>query len=506
VTGLIDHQPAHDGASAAREPVPPWRDRLRLILVVAAVASIGVLFGLPALFVVVAIIVSVFLHEMGHYLVARWAGMKVTEFFIGFGPRLWSFRRGETEYGVKLIPAGAYVRIIGMHNLEEVAAADEARTYRAQPYHRRLPVILAGPFANFAIALVLLFVLYVGIGAPQPDNWYVDRVLAGSAADRAGVEPGDRILSINGREVGRFDELVDVVQPAAGSPAEIVVARDGQPVTLRTTIGWRLDEAAAERMPPLAEGDQLVAVDGEPVTSYQSLQTELADRPPGSVTVVFERGVYRYEADIAVPVTLPDGAYMGFLGVGQQTPPVRLGPLDAARQTVSTFGTVAIESLKGLGRFFSPAGLSRYWEQVTSTPPTGDEEPPVDGAIRPLDRDAPLPRSADAAADQDRVISILGVIQLGSQAADSGVATLVFLLILVNVFLGLVNLVPLLPFDGGHAAVATYEAIRERISGRPYRVNMARLLPVTYAVVLLMVFIGLSSMYLDIVDPVRIQP
>jgi RIP metalloprotease RseP len=505
VTDLIDRPSATTGPGADTPARRPWRDWLPLVLLVVGIASLGVFFGLPVLFVVLAIIVSVFLHEMGHYLVARWAGMKVTEFFIGFGPRLWSFRRGETEYGVKLIPAGAYVRIVGMHNLEEVPAHDERRTYRAQPYRKRLPVILAGPFANFAIALVLLFVLYVGIGAPQAESWHVDRVLPGSAADRAGVESGDRIVSVNGRPVGEFDELIDAVQPAAGQPAELVVIRDGRPVTLATTIGWRLDESAADALAPLADGDQLLSVDGEPVTTYEALQADLAARAPGTVTVTFERGPYRYEADVRVPVTLPDDGYVGFLGVGQRTPPVRLGPLDAARETASTFGTVVVESLKGLGRFFSPAGLGRYWEQVTSTPPTGEESPPVDTSIRPLDRDAPPPRSADP-ADQDRVISILGVIQLGSQAAESGVATLVFLLIMVNVFLGLVNLVPLLPFDGGHAAVATYEAVRGRISGRPYRVNMAKLMPVTYAVVLLMVFIGLTSMYLDIVDPVRIQP
>ena len=102
------------------------------------------------------------------------------------------------------------------------------------------------------------------------------------------------------------------------------------------------------------------------------------------------------------------------------------------------------------------------------------------------------------------MLSILGVIRLGSQAADAaGAVTFLFLLITVNIFLGLINLVPLLPFDGGHAAVAVYEGIRSRIAHRPYRVNMARLMPITYAVVFLMVGLGLSSMYLDIVNPAQ---
>ncbi len=104
---------------------------------------------------VVALIVSIVLHELGHYLGARWGGMKVTEYFIGFGPRIWSTRRGETEYGLKAIPLGAYVKVPGMSNLEEIPPEDEARTYRAQSYGRRVRMVFAGPAMNLLVALVL---------------------------------------------------------------------------------------------------------------------------------------------------------------------------------------------------------------------------------------------------------------------------------------------------------------------------------------------------------------
>ena len=109
-----------------------------------------ILFGLGwAWFVVIAaILVMIFLHELGHYVTAKAAGMKVTEFFIGFGPRLWSFRRGETEYGFKAIPAGAYVKIIGMTNLDEVDPSEEGRTYRSKPYWRKVSVAVAGSFSG----------------------------------------------------------------------------------------------------------------------------------------------------------------------------------------------------------------------------------------------------------------------------------------------------------------------------------------------------------------------
>ena len=112
----------------------------------------------------IGILVSVFLHETGHYLTARATGMKVTQFFIGFGPRVWSFRRGETEYGVRVLPLGAFVRIIGMNNLDEVDPADEARTYRQKSYPRRMLVISAGSMMHICIAAVLFFAVFATRG------------------------------------------------------------------------------------------------------------------------------------------------------------------------------------------------------------------------------------------------------------------------------------------------------------------------------------------------------
>ena len=116
------------------------------------VVALGWLWGWSMLVVIAALIVTIALHELGHYLTAKWSGMKVTEYFLGFGPRIWSFRRGETDYGVKAIPAGAYVKIIGMNSYEEVDPADESRTYRQQSYPRRLAVAVGGSAMHFLIA------------------------------------------------------------------------------------------------------------------------------------------------------------------------------------------------------------------------------------------------------------------------------------------------------------------------------------------------------------------
>src|SRR5204863_5355715 len=133
---------------------PPARIPIVLGLIGLAIFRPG---SRTAIAIIFGLIVMVMLHEAGHYYTAKRSGMKVTEFFLGFGPRLWTFRKGETEYGVKAIPAGGYVRIIGMTNMEEVDPADEPRTFRQGTPGKRLAVILAGVTVNFIIAFVLFF-------------------------------------------------------------------------------------------------------------------------------------------------------------------------------------------------------------------------------------------------------------------------------------------------------------------------------------------------------------
>ncbi len=136
-----------------------WRG----IASMAVIAALFVWLGFVNIWIfvfVVGVVISMFLHEMGHYLTAKWTGMKVTQFFLFFGPRLWSFRRGETEYGVRAIPLGAFVRIIGMNRMDDVEPEDEARSYRQATFPRRLLVISAGSIMHMLIAIVLLFGVY----------------------------------------------------------------------------------------------------------------------------------------------------------------------------------------------------------------------------------------------------------------------------------------------------------------------------------------------------------
>jgi RIP metalloprotease RseP len=146
--------------------VPPDRwNLLRLVVAICVIVALAfATHTTDLLIVIVAIIAMVMLHELGHFATAKWSGMKVTEYFLGFGPRLWSFRRGETEYGVKALPLGGYVKIIGMSNLEEVPPEDEPRTYREKPFRNRLLVAVAGSAMHFILAVILVFAILVGYG------------------------------------------------------------------------------------------------------------------------------------------------------------------------------------------------------------------------------------------------------------------------------------------------------------------------------------------------------
>ena len=184
----------------------PRRSLLELLAVVVAVVGLAVASGQVALLVVVAcLIVMVMVHELGHFLAAKRGHMKVTEYFLGFGPRLWSFRRGETEYGVKAFPLGGYVKIPGMTNLEEVPPEDEARTYRQQPFHARLLVALAGSAMHFLMAFVLLWVLLAWVGVPSTSEVEVQHLVPVDGrpgpAQVAGLRPGDILVSVDGRAV-----------------------------------------------------------------------------------------------------------------------------------------------------------------------------------------------------------------------------------------------------------------------------------------------------------------
>jgi membrane-associated protease RseP (regulator of RpoE activity) len=202
---------------------------------------------------VVALLASIMLHEAGHFATAKMFGMKATQFFVGFGRTVWSRQKGETEYGVKAIPAGGFVKIVGMTELEDVDPADEPRSFRKQPGWQRIIVLAAGSFMHFALAFVLLFVIAVGIGLETgsagttvgavescvPANVNLGCVKGDpkSPATKAGVRVGDKIVSIAGIRVTSWTQMGKAIRAQhSGSAVPVVVDRHGQLVTLHATL------------------------------------------------------------------------------------------------------------------------------------------------------------------------------------------------------------------------------------------------------------------------------
>ncbi len=401
---------------------------LRLVVGVVAVLSIAAATDTLIWVAMVAFFAFfIVLHEFGHFIMARRAGMKVTEFFVGFGPRIWSIRRGETEYGLKALPLGGYVKIIGMNNLESVAPSDEHRAYRNGRYRDRFAVAIAGSTMHFLSAIVLFVVLFGVIGdfRNEPVVRLTSLVeLEQTPAQAVGLRDGDKIVKVNGTTVSTWRDLVDQIQARPGETVALEVMRAEQRIVLRPTLA---------------------------------------------------------QIPITDPVTgLATGKQRGVLGVRE--PLVKDDFPTAVGRSVMTTARIVPQTLAGIANVFRPSSIERQAGQVRTAAGGGDI--PVD----------------------QRPISAVGITQAAVSGArtDNGIYFVVSLFAQVNMFIGVFNLMPLPPLDGGLLAVASYERLRSR-RGRRHHVDMNRLLPVAYAVIAVLLVFGLSTVFLDIASPISVR-
>ncbi len=379
-----------------------------VVIVVGLLAWLGVKNPWSLLFVV-GLIVSVFLHELGHFVSARRSGMKVTQFYMGFGPRVWSTKRGEVEFGVRALPIGAFVRIVGMNNLDECDPADEPRAYRQQSYPKRIFVITAGSIMHMVIAATLFIGVYATAG-----------------------------------RFGDTKELLIYGAPASGSPAE--------------EIG-------------LQDGDQILAINSTKIASRVELvETIVAFKPGDIVQVEIQREgeVFSRRAKL---ISNPANPQIAFLGVSTDSYKyVRQNVFGAVRYGLTDVVTVARASVTGVFVVINPANIIA---NVVAAEP--------DPLTRPT--------------------TVVGASQVGGEIGRSeGLKGILIMLASVNVFVGVFNMLPLLPFDGGHAAIATYERFRSR-RGRVYRADVGKMVPVATTVVALLVMLLFAGLYLDVTSP-----
>ena len=379
----------------------------------AALLALFVWLGVtsPWTFVfVVGLLISVFLHEMGHFVTARRSGMKVTQFFMGFGPRLWSTQRGEVEYGIRALPLGAFVRIVGMNNLDECDPTDEPRAYRAQSYPKRMLVITAGSLMHGVIALVLFFGVYATSGryTETGDVLVTSPPAANSPAEQSGVVLGDVIREIDGIVVSSRDQFIDqIVSKKPGQTVTVIVDRSGERVSLNATLG---------------------------------------NNPVDTSIAYF--GVASWSLDY-----------------------VRVNPVKAIGYASQDLVVTAGRSVAGVFVVLNPVNI------INSV---------IDDKADPATRPG----------------TVVGASQLGGEIGrQDGLKGVLLLLASVNIFVGVFNLFPLLPFDGGHAAIATYERFRSR-RGKTYRADVGKMVPVATMVVGLLALLLIVGLYLDLTQPI----
>ncbi len=395
------------------------------------------------------ILVSVCLHEAGHMATAKAFGMKVTRYFVGFGPTLFSFKRGETEYGVKAVPLGGFVKIVGMTPQDDdVDPKDEPRAMWRFPVWKRTIVMTAGSVAHFILAFVVLWSTFVFVGVQNPDL----------------LKPQPPIVD---------------VQPCVIPTPEARDCRAGDPQSPALAAG-------------LENGDRIVKVNQTAVASYEDLRKAIRETPAGKADVTVERN----GQTMVIPVNLaavtrpsddpkaPAGTTQNVSAMGisiHWTIPVtvKYGPGEAVSQTGNTVGSLFVAIFKSLKQI--PSKVPALFRALT-----GGER------------------------DKETPVSVVGASRIGGELAQEGLwSSFLLLFAVLNLFFGVFNLLPLLPMDGGHIAISWFERVRSWIAARrgkadPGRVDYVKLTPITLAVISVLGVFVLLTVAADIVNPISI--
>ena len=409
-------------AGGSTEDRPEESSSPRSTAVVSGIVILALLVWLGlsnpwSLLLVFGLLLSVFLHEVGHFVTAGWAGMKRTQFFMGFGPRLWSTHRNGVEYGVRALPLGAFVRIVGMNNLDPVDDGDEDVAYVNKPYRWRMLVITAGSLMHGIIAVVLLLGVYtIGGRFQETGDVRVTGVSAESPALASGIALDDVIRRIDGLDITTTQGMREYVRSrSAGDTIVLEVERDGE------------------------------------VFSTSLVLADVGNPDAGS--------------------TVDQAARPGFMGVASD---------DFARESMPIW-----ESARYVGGDLARSVWATFEGIATVANPFNQIEQLTNEDADPTTRPT----------------TVVGITMIaGDIGEEYGLWAVLEILASINIFVGIFNLFPMLPFDGGHAAIATYEKIRSR-GGRIYRANVEKLWPVTVAVLGMLLFLTFTGLYLDITRP-----
>ena len=382
-----------------------------------------------------AILIVVMIHESGHFFVAKAFGFKATKYFVGFGPTIWSTTRGETEYGVKLLPLGGFVKIVGMNPYEEIEPEDVPRSYSNKPRWQRALVIVAGSGTHFIVAFLILLATTMTLGFPtgEASNQLalVETSIDGvpSPAAEAGLLPEDKIVAVGGEPTESWQEIREYIRAQGDGTGVFTVERDGETSDVTVELG-----------------QGLFAADGSLIEYF----------PPGS----------------EVPTPKEGQTTAGFLGIQPEPEYETKGFFGAVGDSAGRTWEVTKLSFRGIGETFTMVFGGELWDALQ-----GEGERQVD--------EGPL--------------GIVGAGRIASESVQTGqLLNLIGLIVGFTVFVGLMNLLPLPPLDGGHLAVLAYESITRR------EVDVRKLIPVAAAVISFFVILFIAVLYLDLARPVKV--
>ncbi|GAA1681768.1 M50 family metallopeptidase [Fodinicola feengrottensis] len=418
-------------------------------------------YALGVVLVAIGILVSVYIHEAGHLVTAKMFGMKATRFFFGFGPTLWSFQKGETEYGIKALPFGGFCKILGMtpEEEDEMSEKDKPRSFIRFPAWKRTVVLVAGSLTHFVLAFVFLWVaiLIWGITIQVPP------------AQTAAVVDHPAKCVVLGNETD-----------STGNPRP---CKAGDPASPAAAAG-------------LKSGDRVTSINSIQTPTYAAFQQALRKSPADGKTAV----PLTYVRDGKTIITTVK------LLTGQRR------PLTASPNSKALVGTPVIGLYADLSRttHYGPIDGAGKAAQLTGTIFAG-----TFGAIAQVPEKIPnlLGSLVGGHRDVNGPVSVVGVSRLGGESLENqgpaGGFLILTILASLNVFIGVFNLVPLLPMDGGHVIVAWFQRTRSWFALRrgrpdPGPVDYAKLLPLTYAVALVLVVFGVLTVAADIVNPIQI--
>jgi membrane-associated protease RseP (regulator of RpoE activity) len=438
-----------------------------VVLVVWCIQAGNGLYLLGALIFAVGLLVSVVLHEAGHFLTARRFGMKATQFFVGFGPTIWSFRRGETEYGVKSVPAGGFVKIIGMTPVEEVEPGDEQRAFFRFPAWQKTVVLVAGSTMHFVIAVVLVVASGFAIGSAK-------EVSPGAAAVATCIAP-------------------DPVFTAGMSQADYGKLLTERTKTDTCSVPGAVPAPAAAA--GLEQGDVIRSVNGTAIDSGKALTTALRAGGGQQLTLVVERqGV---ERTLTVTPAVTDRQQFD-----------DKGRAILGRESVGTVGVTVQQRADAVREGF-----------VGTLESSGDAFKQFGIGIKTLFTEK-LPTVTKVYSDDRDPAGFIGLVGAGrisgevlqsEETTSFKAVNMVMIVASLNVFVGVFNLLPLLPLDGGHVAITWFESARDKLRrrrgyrGEIRRVDYSKLLPLTYGVSVVLLVFTVFLLGADIVNPVRIN-